>query len=139
MVDRIEKPDASLYRIQEADATGDEQKQQRDDGGETPDTGKDKFRNKSSLAITSEISKQAGLRGPQIFGRRPGQIIPTPVSDEEEDQGSWTWRLKHEPLVALGILDFDRRPRWGMITTYLLGLSGVLTSFVLILRFLYAV
>ncbi|MDO8461230.1 MAG: hypothetical protein Q7S98_00050 [Deltaproteobacteria bacterium] len=131
MVDRIERPDSPLHRILEADKSGDEEKQRRQFSEE--EEKKDSFGKKPSWEKI--ITKPMKARGSNPLLTKEELSRSMMIPDEEEE--SWTWRLQHQPLVALGILDIDAKPRWGMIATYLLGLGGLVISALLFVRVFY--
>lgn len=133
MVDRIERPDSPLHRIVETDRSGDEEKQRRQ-LLEEEEKKKDSFGEKPPWEKI--ITKPIKARGsnPLLTKEELSRSMMRPDDEEEE---SWTWRLRHQPLVALGILDIDAKPRWGMIATYLLGLGGLVVSTLLLVRVFY--
>ncbi|MDO8643417.1 MAG: hypothetical protein Q7S00_00425 [bacterium] len=135
MIDRIERPDPA-YKVLESNATDD---QRKDQDTEEEDEKGDKFQGKKGRDLKSlSKEKNSSRLWSRAFGAKAPsfQSIETTATEEGED-GSWTWRLKHRPLIALGILDFDNKPRWGMFMMYLLGLGGLIISLVLIIQFIY--
>ncbi|MBI1910193.1 MAG: hypothetical protein HYS22_08505 [Deltaproteobacteria bacterium] len=137
MVDRVERPDSPLYRVLETDKSGDEGKRQHQ-GEEEDQKKKDAFGQKQSWANRpweKVIAKPANVRSanPLLTSKEMIRAGMNHTPEEEEDK-SWTWRLKHAPLVALGVIDLEHRPRWGMIATYLLGICGVVVSLTLLIR-----
>lgn len=117
-IDRIEKTDPTLYRVEQAGDRGQRRGQQEYQGKE-----KDKFEKKPSvwrriLTMSTPLS-----RPPTILAGKPLglPVRPGPIHDEEESL-TFSERL----LVAWGVLDPNGRPRPGVILTYVLVLGMIL-------------
>lgn len=136
MVDRIERPESSLYKVLETDRAGDEGKGAQAESEDPQD--KDHFK-KRGKDLSKKIAVSSRKSSP-LFGNRQMDTSPwvgAGRSAGTETTPSWTWRLKHTPLVALGILGVDHTPRWNMIGLYALGLTGLIGSLTLFIIFLY--
>lgn len=136
MVDRVEKLDPGLYRVQQAG--DDRRRQQEEQEGEKKKKEKDKFEKKGA-GWKKLIPGSTGVRNPLLAGRP--SAVPHGVAgasieqgeEEKEEESSLTFSEKI--LVAWGILDRLGRPRIPVLFAYLLVMALITVGSLLMIGF----
>lgn len=146
MVDRIEKLDPKLYRVQESREDR-ERRQKQEQEGEEREPEKDEFdqgkkpfwkklipdaaANPVGVRPTWKLPEATGVPGERFREEQSGD----PSVSTETKEESLT--LSRRVLVLWGIIDLEGKPRFPVIVTYLVVVTVITVSTFLILGILW--
>ena len=151
MVDRIDKVDASLYRIQEPLDEGGGQKQEQqpqEDEKKKEKEKKDKFDVSGKTSLKQLFPDVPAQRSSGVMGRKldlfpdtnprlsERKIKPEDIKGEtKREETSQT--LRYRLLALWGVLDIQGKPRIPVIVSYVVAMAATIVSGFLILRILW--